>query len=73
MSIVYVPDFDGDGNDLGGYTETVPDTSVKEEPDCYDCNDTGCPACIPTEAELRKLERTPWRTTDTSFSNEPPF
>jgi hypothetical protein len=45
MPIEYVPVFDEDGNDVGGYTESVPDTYVKEEPDCFDCNDAGCPAC----------------------------
>ena len=38
MAIVYVPVWDEDGNDVGGYTETVPDTDVQEEPaeDYYD-------------------------------------
>lgn len=47
MTIEYVPDFDEGGSDLGGYTETVPDSYAKEEPDCYACNDAGCSDCDP--------------------------
>lgn len=43
--IEYVPVLDEDGNDVGGYTESVPDTYVKEEPNCYACNDVGCAQC----------------------------
>jgi hypothetical protein len=71
--IEYVPDYDADGNDLGGYTETVPDMPVKEEPDCHACNDSGCPACEPTTAELRTLERPVLPSGDFPLSLEPPF
>jgi hypothetical protein len=45
MPIEYVPVLDENGDDVGGYTESVPDVHVKEEPDCYACNDGGCPQC----------------------------
>lgn len=45
MPVEYVPVLDENGDDVGGYTETVPETYVKEEPDCFNCYDRGCPAC----------------------------
>ena len=45
MGVEYVPVYDEHGEDVGGYTESVPDTAEKEEPDCYACCDRGCPAC----------------------------
>lgn len=49
-----------DDDPLEGYRD-----NLKEEPDCYDCNDTGshgykpCPSCRPSWAR-----RTWWRLTD---------
>ena len=46
MPIEYVPDYDDNGVDQGGHTESVPDMGPgKEEPDCHSCNDGGCPDC----------------------------
>lgn len=46
MPIEYVPDYDDNGVDQGGYTESVPDMGPgKEEPDCHSCSDSGCPDC----------------------------
>lgn len=39
MSREWVSIIDDHGDDVGGYV----DVNVKEEPDCYDCNDAGCP------------------------------
>lgn len=36
MGIEYVPDYDENGEDQGGHTETVPDPHVQEEPDWDD-------------------------------------
>ncbi|MDX3672697.1 hypothetical protein [Streptomyces europaeiscabiei] len=54
MPIEYVPEFDQDGNHIGGYTQSVPETYVKEEPDCYTCDDSGCGDCDPTRVSLTK-------------------
>jgi hypothetical protein len=80
VPIQYVPEFNDAGNHIGGYTESVPETYVKEEPDCYDCNDTGCPECDGSQVHRTKtltLTAAGWpRTAGTwsgGCSTEPPF
>ena len=36
MAIEYVPVYDENGNDVGGYTESVPDPPEQDEPDWND-------------------------------------
>jgi len=71
MPIEYVPVLDEDGNDVGGYTESVPEMPVKEEPDCYACNDNGCPGC---DASIPD-PLAPWPDTEPAggYSDEPPY
>ncbi|MFE5037147.1 hypothetical protein [Streptomyces sp. NPDC056683] len=78
MPIEYVPEFDDAGNHVGGYTESVPDMPVKEEPDCYACNDAGCPACDGSQvARSEPVTDADWpRSAGTwggGYSDEPPF
>lgn len=65
MPIEYVPVLDEDGNDVAGYTESVPETYAKEEPDC---NDTGCTECGRSTAPPTRAQNT-W----TAYSTEPPW
>ncbi|MBP5926675.1 hypothetical protein F3K32_42470 [Streptomyces sp. LBUM 1483] len=77
MPIEYVHEFDEAGNHIGGYTQSVPDMYVKEEPDCYSCNDSGCGECDPTRVSLTKTPsaapgpRGGWG--GVGYSDEPPF
>ncbi|MHB9861994.1 hypothetical protein [Streptomyces sp. YIM S03343] len=79
MAIEIVHEHDTDGTETGWYTESVPETYVKEEPDCYACNDTGCPACDGSQIDRSKtftLTEAGWPRTGGTWggsSNEPPF
>ncbi|MDX3122744.1 hypothetical protein [Streptomyces scabiei] len=77
MPIEYVPEFDEAGNHIGGYTERVPDLPVKEEPDCYSCNGSGCPQCAPAatvaEAQSFPLPDAWAESWGGGYSSEPPF
>lgn len=56
MPIEVVHEYGGDGEYLGWYTESAPERYVKEEPDCYECNDTGCPACDGSKTSTASLQ-----------------
>ncbi|GAA2732352.1 hypothetical protein [Streptomyces nogalater] len=68
MPIEYVPEFDEDGNHVDGYIESVPEY-VKEEPDCYACNDAGCPLCDGTDS----APSAPAQASGEGYSDVPPF
>ena len=57
---------------------------VKEEPDCFSCNDRGCRWCAPTRLEMWRNRLTGpyrwlrwrlwhWRHRQPWYSDEPPF
>jgi hypothetical protein len=87
MPIEVVHEYDREGNETGWYTQSVPDVYVKEEPDCYDCTDAGCPECQggptpPPATATPGAENIvdPWGPvpagswgSDVGYSEEPPF
>lgn len=76
MPVEYVPVLDENGDDVGGYTETVPESYVREEPDCFTCCDRGCPECDGSQADTSKtvsLDEAIGNSRWGGYSNEPPF
>jgi hypothetical protein len=74
MPIEYVPVLDENGDDVGGYTESVPDMYVKEEPDCFSCHDVGCPDCDGSAPiDLPQATTKEVDPVSTGWSTVPPF
>lgn len=78
MPIEYVPVLDEDGNDVAGYTQSVPDVYVKEEPDCFACSDSGCKECDGSQVDRSQTVTLaePWPPTGGwggGYSDESPF
>jgi hypothetical protein len=79
VPIEVVHEYDGDGEYLGWYTESVPETYVKEEPDCFGCNDRGCPECDGSQIDTsqtftaEELARTMGDSRWGGYSDVPPF
>lgn len=70
---VYVPVLDEHGEDVGGYTESVPEVHVKEEPDCYACCDRGCKQCDPSMSSDAPSFIFTGEWPESGFGDEAPF
>lgn len=76
MAIEYVPEYDAAGIEIGGYTETVPDVHVEEEPNCSCAVSDDCPLCGSSQIDDALPFTVPaggWPPPPAGYINEPPF